>query len=140
MVPFCFFFLQVFGFNNCSPVSISRFGQLCQVTILSSHINTELENKFKTGDEVLNLLHFTSLTVTCSISAASSTQQANSLQVLHHSNTDKSIIYQYCTHISPYPKMTFFEKLLLNYNPLKEYGFSPAFQFIHQLCLFPPRK
>ena len=30
---------------NCSSVSISRFGQLCQVTILSSNKNTELEKQ-----------------------------------------------------------------------------------------------
>ena len=88
---------------------------------------------------MLHLLHFTSLTVNCSMSALSSTQLANSMQVLHYNNTDKGIIYLYCTHISPYPKITHFEKLLLN-NTLKEYGFSPTFQCIHQLCLFPARK
>ena len=75
---------------------------------------------------MLHLLHFTSLTVNCSMSALSSTQLANSMQVLHYNNTDKGIIYLYCTHISPYPKITHFEKLLLN-NTWKEYGFSQHF-------------
>ena len=61
------------------------------------------------------------------------------MQVLHHHNMDKGIIQQHCKHISPYPKRTHFESLLLN-NTLKEYGFSPTFQCIHQLCLFPARK
>ena len=92
---------------------------------------------------MLNLLHFTSLTVNCSMSAESSTYLASSMLIaltyLAHRNTDKGIIYQYCTHISPYPKITYFEKLLLN-NTLKEYEFSSTFQCIHQLCLFPTRK
>ena len=43
-------------------------------------------------------------------------------------------------HIFPaYPKFTHFKKLLLN-NTLKEYGFSPTFQCIHQLCLLQAQK
>ena len=87
-----------------------------------------------------NLLRFTSLTVSGSMLAASSTYLASSMLVLHHQNTDKGMIYQYCTHISPYPKITHFEKWLLNFNTLKEYGLSPPFQCIHQLCLFPAKK
>ena len=51
---------------------------------------------------------------------------ASSVQVLHHHNTNIGIIYQYCKHISPYPKITHFEKLLLN-NTLKDMGLAKHF-------------
>ena len=50
------------------------------------------------------------------------------------------IVYNHHVHIfPPYLKFTHCKKLLLN-NKLKEYGFSPTFQCIYQLCLFQARK
>ena len=136
-ISFCLFF-RYLGLINVHQFLFLDL-QFYQVTILSSHISTELEKKkIKSGDEMLNLLHFTSLTVNCSMSAASNFQLASSIQALQDHTADKGIIYQYCRHISPHPKITYFEKLLLN-NTLKEYGFSPTFHCIHQLCLFPAR-
>ena len=44
------------------------------------------------------------------------------------------------TDVSPISKTYPISKIVATYKMLKDYGFSPAFKCIHQLCLVPSRK
>ena len=52
--------------------------------------------------------------------AASSIYLASSMQILHHHNTDNGMIYQYCTHISPYPKIFLLWKMVAKFEHIEK--------------------